>query len=158
VSVHSVLSWAFALVSRPGWHESIWAPYFVIAALYSGVALAILVIAGFRKGYRLEAHIHTQHFVRLGYIMVALGAIYAYLTFADMLPSAYVGEKGPVAIIYGMLMGKVALEFWFFLVTGTIIRHFLPLHLGLDSHDPCGRGRGSPSSHAALPHLSVAGH
>jgi Ni/Fe-hydrogenase subunit HybB-like protein len=121
VSVHSVLSWAFALVSRPGWHESIWAPYFVIAALYSGVALAILVIAGFRKGYRLEAHIQTQHFVRLGYIMVALGAIYAYLTFADMLPSAYVGEKGPVAIIYGMLMGKVALEFWFFLVTGTII-------------------------------------
>jgi Ni/Fe-hydrogenase subunit HybB-like protein len=121
VSVHSVLSWAFALVSRPGWHESIWAPYFVIAALYSGVALAILVIAGFRKGYRLEAHINAQHFVRLGYIMVALGAIYAYLTFADMLPSAYVGEKGPVAIIYGMLLGKVALEFWFFLVAGTIM-------------------------------------
>ena len=75
VSVHSVLAWAFALVSRPGWHESIWAPYFVVAALYSGVALVILVVAGFRRGYHLEAFITKQHFVRLGYIMVALGAV-----------------------------------------------------------------------------------
>jgi molybdopterin-containing oxidoreductase family membrane subunit len=121
VSVHSVLAWAFALVSRPGWHESIWAPYFVIAALYSGVALVILVTAGFRRGYHLEAFISKQHFVRLGYIMVALGATYAYLTFADLLPSAYVGESGPTAIIYGMLLGGVAGWFWFFLLAGTIL-------------------------------------
>jgi len=121
VSVHSVLSWAFSLVSRPGWHESIWAPYFVIAALYSGVALAILVIAGFRKGYHLEAHINSHHFVRLGYIMTTLGAVYAYLTFADLLPSAYVGERGPVAIIYAMLTGKAAAWFWFFIISGVVI-------------------------------------
>ena len=121
VSVHSVLAWAFALVSRPGWHESIWAPYFVIAALYSGVALVILVTAGFRRGYHLEAFITKQHFVRLGYIMVALGAVYVYLTFADVLPSAYVGEAGPTEIIYGMLLGSVAGWFWLFLVAGTIL-------------------------------------
>ncbi len=121
VSVHSVLAWAFALVSRPGWHESIWAPYFVIAALYSGVALVILVIAGFRRGYHLEAFIGRQHFVRLGYIMVALGAVYVYLTLADLLPSAYVGEAGPTEIIYGMLQGAVAGWFWLFLVAGTIL-------------------------------------
>ncbi len=121
VSVHSVLAWAFALVSRPGWHESIWAPYFVIAALYSGVALVILVTAGFRRGYHLEAFITKEHFVRLGYIMVALGAVYVYLTFADLLPSAYVGEVGPTQIIYGMLAGGVAGWFWLFLVAGTIL-------------------------------------
>ena len=121
VSVHSVLAWAFALVSRPGWHESIWAPYFVIAALYSGVALVILVAAGFRRGYHLEAFITKQHFVRLGYIMVALGALYFYLTFADLLPSAYVGESGPTEIVYGMLLGSVAGWFWLFLVAGTIL-------------------------------------
>ena len=54
VSVHSVLAWAFASTSRPWWHESIWAPQFVVAALYSGVALVILVVAGFRRGYHLE--------------------------------------------------------------------------------------------------------
>jgi molybdopterin-containing oxidoreductase family membrane subunit len=121
VAVHSVLAWAFALVSRPGWHESIWAPYFVIAALYSGVAMVILVTAGFRRGYHLEAFITRTHFVRLAYIMVALGAVYLYLTFADLLPSAYVGESGPTEIIYGMLLGGVAGWFWLFLVAGTIL-------------------------------------
>ena len=121
VSVHSVLAWAFALVSRPGWHESIWAPYFVIAALYSGVALVILVVAGFRRGYHLEAFINKQHFVRLGFIMVALGAVYVYLTLADLLPAAYVGEAGPTEIIFGMLQGAVAGWFWFFLVVGTLL-------------------------------------
>ena len=120
VAVHSVLSWAFALVSRPGWHESIWAPYFVIAALYSGVALVILVTAGFRRGYHLEAFITKKHFERLGYIMVALSAVYIYLTFADLLPSAYVGEAGPSEIIHGMLVGDVAMWFWIFLLMGTI--------------------------------------
>ncbi len=121
VSVHSVLAWAFALVSRPGWHESIWAPYFVIAALYSGVALVILVTAGFRRGYHLEAFITEKHFERLAYMMVALGAVYVYLTFADLLPSAYVGEAGPTEIIHGMLLGGVAVWFWLFLVAGMIL-------------------------------------
>lgn len=121
VSVHSVLSWAFALVSRPGWHESIWAPYFVIAALYSGVALVILVTAGFRRGYHLEGLITQKHFVSLGYIMAALGAVYLYLTFADLLPSAYVSEPGPNAVIRGMLSGDAAPWFWLFIVTGTLL-------------------------------------
>ena len=121
VSVHSVLGWAFALVSRPGWHESIWAPYFVVAALYSGVALVIVVTAAFRRGYHLEAFLSERHFVRLAYIMVALGATYVYLTFADLLPSAYVGEHGPTEIIYGMLLGRVAVWFWIFVVAGTIL-------------------------------------
>lgn len=121
VAVHSVLAWAFSLVSRPGWHESIWAPYFVIAALYSGIALVILVTACFRRGYHLEGFITEKHFVRMAFIMVALGAIYAYLTFADLLPSAYVGETGPTEVIYGMLFGPVAIWFWLFLVMGTVL-------------------------------------
>ena len=121
VSVHSVLGWAFALVTRPGWHESIWAPYFVIAALYSGVALVIVVVAAFRRGFHLEAFITEKHFVRLAFIMVALGAVYVYLTFADLLPSGYVGEHEPSAIIHGMLLGRVAVWFWIFVVAGTIL-------------------------------------
>lgn len=121
VSVHSVLSWAFSLVSRPGWHESIWAPYFVIAALYSGTALVIIVIAVFRKGYHLENYIGPRHFVRLGFILATLGAVYAYLAFADILPSAYVGGDDASNIIYAMLVGRMAVWFWLFVMTGTIL-------------------------------------
>lgn len=121
VSVHSVLSWAFSLVIRPGWHESIWAPYFVIAALYSGVALVILVAVGFRRGYHLNAFITERHIVRLGFLMAALDATYLYLTFADLLPGAYVGERGISEVIYDMVLGKTAPSFWAFVVIGGIV-------------------------------------
>lgn len=121
VSVHSVLSWAFSLVSRPGWHESIWAPYFVIAALYSGVALVVLITAGFRRGYHLEAFITERHFIRLGFLIAALGATYLYLTFADILPGAYVGERGVAEVVHDTLLGDYALSFWLFIVAGAIV-------------------------------------
>ena len=121
VSVHSVLSWAFSLVSRPWWHESIWAPYFVIAALYSGVALVILVVAGFRRAYHLERFITERHFVRLGFILAAFAGAYLYLTFADILPDAYVGERDTTAVFQLLLIGRFAPYFWTFVVAAGLL-------------------------------------
>jgi len=118
VSVHSVLAWAFATTSRPWWHESIWAPQFVVAALYSGVALVILVVAGFRRGYHLDALITGRHFVRLGFILATLSATYIYLTFADLLPGAYVADRGTAAVFSELLVGRLAVWFWLFAVVG----------------------------------------
>ena len=121
VSVHSVLAWAFASTDRPWWHESIWAPQFVVAALYSGVALVILVVAGFRRGYHLEALITPRHFVRLGFILATFAATYLYLTFADILPGAYVGEDGTAAVFTDLLVGRLAPWFWMFAVVGGLL-------------------------------------
>ena len=121
VSVHSVLAWAFATTSRPWWHESIWAPQFVVAALYSGVALVILVVAGFRRGYHLEAFITQRHFIRLGFIMATLSATYIYLTFADLLPGSYVADRGTAAVFTELLSGRLALWFWLFAIVGGML-------------------------------------
>ena len=121
VSVHSVLAWAFATTSRPWWHESIWAPQFVVAALYSGVALVILVVAGFRRGYHLESLITERHFVRLGFILATFSATYVYLTFADLLPGAYVGEHGVADVFARLLVGDLAIWFWLFAVGGGVL-------------------------------------
>ncbi|MEP7018605.1 MAG: NrfD/PsrC family molybdoenzyme membrane anchor subunit [Actinomycetota bacterium] len=121
VSVHSVLAWAFASTGRPWWHESIWAPQFVVAALYSGVALVILVLAGFRRGYHLERLITRRHFVRLGFILATFAATYLYLTFADILPGAYVGEPGTAAVFTDLMAGRLALWFWMFAIVGGLI-------------------------------------
>jgi Ni/Fe-hydrogenase subunit HybB-like protein len=121
VSVHSVLAWAFATTSRPWWHESIWAPQFVVAALYSGVALVILVVAGFRRGYHLEAFITERHFVRLGFILATFSATYIYLTFADLLPGAYVGENSVSAVFAELLVGRLAPWFWLFAIVGGVL-------------------------------------
>ncbi|HEY8651671.1 MAG TPA: NrfD/PsrC family molybdoenzyme membrane anchor subunit [Dermatophilaceae bacterium] len=121
VSVHSVLAWAFATTSRPWWHESIWAPQFVVAALYSGVALVILVVAGFRRGYHLEGFITGRHFVRLGFLLATLSATYIYLTFADLLPGAYVADHGTAAVFAELLVGRLAPWFWLFAVVGGLL-------------------------------------
>lgn len=121
VSVHSVLAWAFSSTGRPWWHESIWAPQFVVAALYSGVALVILVVAGFRRGYHLEGLITERHFVRLGFILATFAATYVYLTFADLLPGAYVADRGTAAVFTELLVGRLALWFWMFAILGGLL-------------------------------------
>lgn len=119
VSVHSVLSWAFATTSRPGWMETVFPPYFVVAALYSGTALVIVVAAAFRKGYHLERFIHKRHFVRLGYIMAAMGLVYAYLTLADLLSEGYTGITS--GWIYQTVIGRWAIPFWFYVLAGEVM-------------------------------------
>lgn len=119
VSVHSVLSWAFALTSRPGWMESIFPPYFVIAALYSGTALVIIVASAFRSGYHLERFITLRHLERLGYIMAALGLVYLYLTLADLLSEGYTGIT--TGWISETVVGRYAIPFWFYVVAGELI-------------------------------------
>ena len=119
VSVHSALSWAFALTSRPGWMETIFPPYFVIAALYSGTALVIIVASAFRKGYHLERFITERHLQRLSYIMVALGLVYLYLTLADFLSEGYTGIS--TGWIYQTVVGRYSIPFWFYVIAGELV-------------------------------------
>ncbi len=122
VSVHSVLAWAFVLSSsRPWWDESIWAPYFVVAALYSGVALVILVIAAMRRMFHLESFISEHHFVRLSFLLAALGATYLYLDVADLLPGFYHGEPATSAVLGQLVVGVYAPWFWIFVVGGLVV-------------------------------------
>lgn len=121
VAVHSVLAYTFSMTTRPGWHSTIFAPYFVIGALYSGVALVIIVTAAFRRAYRLEAFIAPRHFLGLAWIMVALGLVYLYLTFSELLTGGYAHTRDEVSIVHAMLEGTYAPAFWSFLVGGLLV-------------------------------------
>jgi molybdopterin-containing oxidoreductase family membrane subunit len=92
IIVHSVLSWIFGMTLRPGWHSTIFGPYFVLAAIYSGTGVLIMALWYFRKKYNLYAFIHDQHFVYLGYILLALAAGYGYFTFSEYLTDWYGSE------------------------------------------------------------------
>ena len=74
ILVHSVLAWIFGMTLRPGWHSTIFAPYFVIAAVYSGTGVLIVVMWVFRKIYHLESQITKIHFNYLGIIQPGGGA------------------------------------------------------------------------------------
>ncbi|NNN01672.1 MAG: polysulfide reductase NrfD, partial [Acidimicrobiaceae bacterium] len=125
VSVHSVLSFAFASSSRAGYMETILPVYFVVAALYSGVALVVLTVAASRKLFHLEAFITPRHFVRLGFLMIAFGAAYLYLTFTEYLIDGYSGTAGASAWVYQIVAGRYAIPFWFYFVAGGVVPIFI---------------------------------
>jgi Ni/Fe-hydrogenase subunit HybB-like protein len=93
IIVYSVLAWIFGVTLQPGWHSTIFGPYFVIAAVYSGTGVLILVMWLFRKLYHLERFIQKKHFVYLGVLLFIVGAFYGYFTFADYLTKWYGSVK-----------------------------------------------------------------
>ena len=62
LSVHSVVSWDFAVGIVPGWHATIFAPYFVAGAIFSGVAMVITLSVLVRKAFGLEAYLTIKHY------------------------------------------------------------------------------------------------
>jgi molybdopterin-containing oxidoreductase family membrane subunit len=123
VSVHSVLAWLFGMTVRPGWNSTIYAPYFVVGALFSGVAAVILVLAAFRKAYHLEPFITERHFKYLANMLLALGMGYAYFLFAEVLTEGYKMEgmslhEGSGPLLEEMMLGRYALLFWGFVLGG----------------------------------------
>ncbi len=93
-SVHSVVSWDFAMAQVPGWHSTIFAPYFVAGAIFSGVALVINLLVIIRKGFKLEHIVTVDHIEKLGKLVLLTSSIvgYSYLCeffFAWMGPNKY---------------------------------------------------------------------
>lgn len=121
VSVHTVVSWIFGMTLRAGWNSTIFGPYFVIGAIFSGIAGVVLAMAAFRWMYHLEEYITEAHFRRMGYLLLALALIYGYFTFGEYLTPAYkmeVAERGYLAAI---LSGRFAPLFWFTQIGGVLV-------------------------------------
>ena len=113
IIVHSVLSWIFGMTLRPGWHSTIFGPYFVLAAIYSGTGVLIMAMWVYRRMYKLHSYITDKHFIYLGYIMMVLGAAYGYFTFSEYLTSWFGSEKWENEVIHKLFSGS---EYgWWFL-------------------------------------------
>ncbi len=116
IIVYSVLAWIFSVTLQPGWHSTIFGPYFVIAAVYSGSAVLIVCMWVFRKVYHLEEYITKKHFVAVGIIMLVLAAFFGYFTFSDYLTKWYGSEKNDELLIQ-LLFKKF---YWPFIISNYI--------------------------------------
>jgi len=116
VIVYSVLAWIFSVTLQPGWHSTIFGPYFVIAAVFSGCGVMIVVMWLFRKIYRLEKYITRKHFVNVGVLMLVLAALFGYFTFSDYLTKWYGSEKNDELLI-NLLFDKY---YWLFILSNYI--------------------------------------
>ncbi len=121
VSVHTVVSWIFGMTLRAGWNSTIFGPYFVSGALFSGAAAVVTAMGAFRWAYRLEEYITEAHFRRMGYLLIALGMVYAYFTFAEYLTPAYkmaTPERGYLSAVFS---GRFSGVFWFTQAVGILL-------------------------------------
>ncbi len=112
VSVHTVIGWIFAMTLRPMWHSAIFGPYFVMGAIFSGIAALIIAMAILRRVYRLEAYFKDVHFNNMGLLLLVMTVLWFYFTFAEHLTVWYGGEESELATLYSKLTGEFAFSFW----------------------------------------------
>ncbi len=121
VSVHTVVSWIFGMTVRPGWHSTIFGPYFVIGAIFSGIASILIAMALFRRAFRLEAYITPHHFRNLGLLLLALDLIYVYFTLSEYLTGFYIGKHAEASVLASLFSGRFALLFWATVIVGFLL-------------------------------------
>ncbi len=128
ISVHTVVSFVFAMTLRPGWDATSLAPNFVIGALFSGIGAVIIVMAVFRKFYHLEEYITKRHFRNMSYLLIVLLFAYFYFVFTEYLTVGYKFRLEEKHLFNLLLLGKNAIWFWIFFLSGLVIPAVLLLY------------------------------
>jgi len=112
VSVHSVVSWDFAMTIMPGWHSSIFPPYFVAGAIFSGIAMAILLLGGLRHGYSLQRYIKLEHFDLLAKLLIGMSVVMTFVYATEFFMAFYRGSETEVELFRWRAAGAYAPVFW----------------------------------------------
>lgn len=113
VSVHTVISYIFAMTLQPGWHSTIFGPYFVVGAIFSGIGALFMVMIIFRKAFHLEAYLKVIHFQQLSKLLLVMSILWSYFTFCEYLTGAFGGEPRELLTILFKMRGPFAPFFWF---------------------------------------------
>ena len=112
VSVHTVVSWVFGMTIQPMWHSTIFGPYFVAGAIFSGIAALIVAMAVLRWAYGLGEYFKEVHFRNLGALLLVMTLLWFYFTFSEFLTTYYGGEPAHMRVFDAKLWGPYAPLFW----------------------------------------------
>jgi Ni/Fe-hydrogenase subunit HybB-like protein len=112
VSVHTVVSFDFSIALVPGWHSTIFPPYFVAGAIYSGFAMVLTLAIPIRKYYNLEDLITIRHLDIMGKVMLATGLIVAYGYMMETFMAFYSGNPFDRYMIMNRMVGPYLIVYW----------------------------------------------
>jgi Ni/Fe-hydrogenase subunit HybB-like protein len=112
LSVHTVISFDFAVSVLPGWHTTIFPPYFVAGAIYSGFAMVLTLAIPLRKFYHLEDLITERHIDNMGKIMLATGFIVAYGYAMEVFMSWYSASHTEAFMMWNRMFGPMGWSYW----------------------------------------------
>ncbi|HWV56349.1 MAG TPA: NrfD/PsrC family molybdoenzyme membrane anchor subunit [Longimicrobiales bacterium] len=116
ISVHSIVSMDFAITQLPGWHSTIFPPYFVAGALYSGFAMVLTLLLPLRRAFGLHNVITTKHLDSIGKMMLAMGWMVTYSYVVEIFIAWYSGDPFErYTYLYQRPLGPYAWVFWLML-------------------------------------------
>jgi Ni/Fe-hydrogenase subunit HybB-like protein len=121
VSVHTVVSWIFAMSLREPFNSTVFGPYFVAGAIFSGIAAIIVLMAVLRKLLHLEEFITETQFKALGYLLGAFTLIMTYFNLQEYVVTGYKMSEGVPFHFQQLMLGSLAPAFWFYLVGGMLV-------------------------------------
>lgn len=128
VSVHSIVSWDFAVSVVPIWHATVFAPYFVVGAVHSGVSAVLTLMAAMRWFFKWEKFIRPEHFDAVGRLLIVIATVWLYFFFLDFVFAIAAGETRELAV-----MERRVFEwpYWFLLVEIIILGYIIPVGMWL---------------------------
>jgi molybdopterin-containing oxidoreductase family membrane subunit len=121
VSVHSVVSFDFATSIVPGWHSTVFPPYFVAGAIYSGFAMVLTIAIPLRAAYGLHDFVTDRHLDNMAKVMLASGLIVAYGYLTEIFTAWYSGHEVEWFAILNRAEGPYALFFWLLILCNVLI-------------------------------------
>jgi len=125
LSVHTIVSFDFAVGIIPGWHATIFPPYFVAGAIYAGFAMVLLLTIPLRKFYGLEGFITMRHMHNMAKVMLATGLIVGYGYVMEAFFGWYSGNKYERFMIWNRMHGPYSLYYWALILCNIITPQFL---------------------------------
>jgi Ni/Fe-hydrogenase subunit HybB-like protein len=125
ISVHTVVSLDFAAGLIPGWHATIFPPYFVAGAIYAGFAMVLTLSIPLRKAYGLEDFITMKHLENMAKVMLATGLIVAYGYTMEAFMAWYSGNPYESFMMTNRMTGPYAPFYWALILCNVIAPNFL---------------------------------
>ena len=120
LSVHTVVSWDFSTGLIPGWHATIFPPYFVAGAVYAGFAMVLTLSIPLRKFYHLEDFITIKHLENMAKVMLATGLVVAYGYTMEAFFGWYSGSQYEKFMVLNRMFGPYWYMYWALILCNVI--------------------------------------
>jgi Ni/Fe-hydrogenase subunit HybB-like protein len=121
ISVHTVVSLDFSIGNTPGWHSTIFPPYFVAGALFSGFAMALTISIPLRAMFHLKDFITAKHLDNIAKIMLVCGLIVAYSYAVEIFMAFYSADEFEQAMVLNRMRGPYAPIYWLVILLNVVI-------------------------------------
>lgn len=121
LSVHTVVSFDFTIAILPGWHSTIFPPYFVAGAIYSGFAMVLILMLPIRAAYGLDNLITERHLNNCAKLMLATGLILAYTYAIEPFNAWYSGNQFEMFEVHNRAVGPYAWAYWAVIACNVVI-------------------------------------